>query len=215
MEEDICLTKFVKNTFLLVIMAIMLMAGTVTAFAEDGVENPYIETISGVSVKAAKVAEIVITNPKIAEPTPDDPFGELLLTKRASGTGKLLPGAVFGVYRASDGIKVEEITTGSDGTAILSLEPNNYYCVELKAPTGFILDSTRIPFTIKDGVTVEVDVTNIPVQDEPKPDEAKPTLPVITIPKTGEAFPAMTYALSALCLGVALICGVKLRRKKA
>ena len=156
------------------------------------------------------MAEISITNPKIMEPTPDDPLGELLITKKAAGTGKLLSGAVFGIYRASDGVKVDEITTGSDGTAGLSLAPNDYYCVELKAPTGFILDSTRIPFTIKDGTTVEVDVTNIMVQDGPKP-----TPPVITVPKTGETFPVMNYALAALCLGVAVICGVKLRRKKA
>ena len=164
----------------------------------------------GVIVKVGKVAEIVITNPKIPDPKPDDPSGELLLTKKAAGTGKLLPGAVFGIYRTSDGVKVAEITTGSDGTAVLSLAPNDYYCVELKAPIGFILDSTRIPFTIKGGATVEVDVTNIPVQDE-----AKPTPPVITIPKTGEIFPVMNYVLAAFCLGVAVICGVRLRRKKA
>ena len=168
----------------------------------------------GVTVKAGKVAEIVITNPKITEPTtPDDPSGELLLTKKAAGTGKLLPGAVFGIYRASDGVKVAEITTGSGGTAVLSLAPNSYYCVELKAPTEFILDSTKIPFTIKDGTTVEVEVTNMPVQDEPKPDEPKPAMPVITIPKTGEVFPTMNYALTALCLGISLACGVKLRGK--
>ena len=170
----------------------------------------------GVTVKAGKVAEITITNPKTTEPTtPDDPSGELLLTKKAAGTGKLLPGAVFGIYRASDGVKVAEITTGNGGTAVLSLEPNSYYCVELKAPAGFILDSTRISFTIKDGTTVEVDVTNMPVQDEPKPDEPKPEMPVITIPKTGEDFPTMNYALAMLCLGISLACGVKLRGKKA
>ena len=118
------------------------------------------EAAHGITVKSGKVAEIVITNPKITEPTtPDDPSGELLLTKKAAGAGKLLPGAVFGIYRASDGVKVAEITTGSGGTAVLSLEPNNYYCVELKAPAGFILDSTRIPFTVKNNATVEVDVT--------------------------------------------------------
>lgn len=167
----------------------------------------------GVIVKAGKVTEITITNPQISEPHQDDPAGDMLLIKKAAGTAKRLSGAVFGVYRTSDGVKLTEITTGSDGTATLSLEPGNYYCIELKAPTGFTLDSTKIPFTIKNNETVEVEVTNVPVQDAPKPDEPKPTPPVITIPKTGEAFPVMNYTLAALCMGVALYCGIKLRRR--
>lgn len=167
----------------------------------------------GVIVKAGKVTEITITNPKISEPKQDDPAGDMLLIKKAAGTAKRLSGAVFGIYRASDGVKLTEITTGSDGTAILSLEPGNYYCIELKAPAGFTLDSTKIPFTTKNNETVEVEVTNVPVQDTPKPDEPKSTPPVITIPKTGETFPVMHYALAAFCMGMALFCGIKLRRR--
>ena len=167
----------------------------------------------GVTVKAGKVTEITITNPKIPETKQDDPAGEMFLIKKAAGTAKRLSGAVFGIYRASDGVKLTEVTTGSDGTAALSLEPNNYYCVELKAPAGFTLDNTKIPFTIKNNEIVEVEVTNVPVQDATKPDEPKPTPPVITIPKTGEAFPVMNYTLAAFCMGLALVCGVKLRRR--
>ena len=42
--------KILKNALLFIVMAAMLLSGTVTAYAEDGVENPYIETIRGASV---------------------------------------------------------------------------------------------------------------------------------------------------------------------
>jgi len=44
------LSKFFRNTLLFLLTAVMMLSGTVTAFAEDGIENPYIETIRGASV---------------------------------------------------------------------------------------------------------------------------------------------------------------------
>lgn len=44
------MTKTLKSLLLFMLAAVMLMAGTVTAYAEDGIENPYIETIRGATV---------------------------------------------------------------------------------------------------------------------------------------------------------------------
>jgi uncharacterized surface anchored protein len=59
-----------------------------------------------------------------------------------------LPGVVFGLYRAWDGRKLTELTTGADGTAEYSLIPDDYYLVELSGKTGYTMASGQIPFTI-------------------------------------------------------------------
>lgn len=51
------LTKHLKKLAVFLLAAVMLMAGAVTAYAEDGVENPYIETIRGTSVMGTSPVE--------------------------------------------------------------------------------------------------------------------------------------------------------------
>ena len=111
------------------------------------------------TIKSGETKEITVTNtPKDAD-EPDT--GSLYLVKKAEGTGARLPGAVFGVYKTSGNAKVTEITTDSDGEALYELEPGSYYLRELKAPSGYILESVSIPFTVKVDSTVRVEVTNM------------------------------------------------------
>jgi len=250
------------------------------------------------TIKSGETKEITVTNiPKDAD-EPDT--GSLYLVKKAEGTGARLPGAVFGVYRVSDNRKITEITTDSDGEALCELEPGGFYLRELKAPSGFVLESVSIPFTVKVDSTVRVEVTNMREQANGNvklikrgPDgEAvagavfgvykasdntqvaeitsgadgtalqtlapgayyllektapagytlstdkysftvtsgqtvevravnqrttpvpAPTPGVEEIPKTGEAFPYGTYALAALFMALALLCGVMLYRER-
>ena len=111
------------------------------------------------TIKSGETKEINVTN------TPKDPdapdIGSLYLVKKAEGTGARLPGAVFGVYKTSGNAKVTEITTDSDGEALCDLEPGSYYLRELKAPSGYVLESVSIPFTVKVDSTVRVEVTNM------------------------------------------------------
>lgn len=111
------------------------------------------------TVKTDETTDVTVTN---ALKDPNAPVtGNLYLVKKAEGTGAKLPGAVFGIYRASDNVKIDEITTDSDGVAVCELAPNNYYLRELKAPEGFMLEQAKIPFTIKADTTVRVEVTNM------------------------------------------------------
>ncbi|GHU79376.1 hypothetical protein FACS1894191_2030 [Clostridia bacterium] len=111
------------------------------------------------TVKSGETKEITVTNAPKDTDEPD--AGSLYLVKKAEGTGARLPGAVFGVYRVSDNKKITEITTDSDGEALCEIEPGGYYLRELKAPSGYVLESVSIPFTVKIDSTVRVEVTNM------------------------------------------------------
>jgi len=250
------------------------------------------------TIKSGETKEITVTNTPKDEDEPDT--GSLYLVKKAEGTGARLPGAVFGVYRVSDNRKITEITTDSDGEALCELEPGGFYLRELKAPSGFVLESVSIPFTVKVDSTVRVEVTNMREQangnvklikrgpdgenvsgavfgiykasDNTKVAEITsgadgtalqalapgayyllektapagytlttdkysfaitsgqtvevravnqrtapvpaPTPGIEEIPKTGEAFPYGAYALAALFMALALLCGVMLYRER-
>lgn len=116
---------------------------------------------------------------------------------------------MFGVYRVSDGAKISELTTGTDGKASLILSPGEYYLKELYAPYGYRLETAKIYFTVTVGATVKVEVTNI--RDTAIPDGNTPG-GSITIPKTGMDFPTGSYALAGLLWSVAILCGVMLYR---
>lgn len=180
----------------------------------------------GVVVKADKSADITVKNPKKADPTPTptpttnpDPkpttptvkTGELLILKKAEQTGKGLSGAIFGVYRVSDDKKITELTTNADGKATFSLEAGEYYLKELKAPYGYLLESSKIYFSIEVSKTVTVEVTN--ERDEEIADSDIP-LGNIDIPKTGEDFPIVNYVVGIVLLSISVICGIVLIRRR-
>lgn len=113
----------------------------------------------GFTVKAGETTAVTVLNAR--KDSGATVTGNLYLVKKAEGTGAKLPGAVFGVYRALDNAKIDEITTDSEGVAVCELEPNDYYLRELKAPTGFLPEPARIPFTVKADAAVRVEVTNM------------------------------------------------------
>ena len=61
-----------------------------------------------------------------------------------------LEGAVYGIYRESDNLKVGTITTDKDGNATSGYLPSlgRFYLVEEKPSTGYELDSTKYYFEI-------------------------------------------------------------------
>lgn len=187
------MTKCLKNLAVFLLVTVMLMAGAVTAYAEDGTHT---------------------TTPAESNPTQSDPTGELVLVKKAEQTGNPLAGAVFGVYMVSDDVKVGELTTKTDGKAMLSLAVGDYYLLELKAPYGFLLEDTKIFFSVVNDYTVTVEVTN--QRDETITDPDAP-LGTIEIPKTGEGVPYANFITGALLLAVSAAFGVVLifKRKRA
>jgi len=109
--------------------------------------------------------------PVTPAPDPSDPpapitKGTLTVIKIADGTSEKLAGAVFGIYRVSDDVKVGEITTNSKGEASISLPAAEYYLKELKAPSNFVLSGDKIAVTITAGKNTEITVTNYAVPDD-------------------------------------------------
>ncbi|MDI6679992.1 SpaA isopeptide-forming pilin-related protein [Bacillus wiedmannii] len=98
--------------------------------------------------------------------------GAVELTKKGV-EGKVLEGAEFSIFKA-DGIEViTGLVTGTDGKIrVEGLEYGDYYFQETKAPTGYVLNSTNYPFSIREsgtinangtitsGIVVPVEITN-------------------------------------------------------
>jgi uncharacterized surface anchored protein len=190
-----------------------------------------------VRIAAGAVRELSVTNRALPPPTPEltpqptqrpptppstsapttprPPTAQagIQLTARGEQSGNPMSGAVFGIYRVSDNVKVDDITTNADGRATISLQPGEYYLRQLRAPFGFLLDPARIFVTVMGSATVNVDVTT--QRDMNIPDHE---IGYIYIPQTGEMFPTMNYVAGAVLLAFAAICGagliIKGRRKR-
>lgn len=89
-------------------------------------------------------------------------FGTTMFNKYYS-----LNGAVYGIY-STDGKKVGTITTDSTGKGTLqNLKLGNYYAVEEKAPAGYILNTTKLPFELKyAGQNVQVTNSDVHATDD-------------------------------------------------
>ncbi|MGE7869315.1 SpaA isopeptide-forming pilin-related protein [Bacillus paramycoides] len=85
--------------------------------------------------------------------------GAVELTKTGA-EDKALAGAEFSIFKA-DGTAVKTgLTTGTDGKIRAEgLEYGDYYFQETKAPIGYVLDSTKYPFSIKESGTINADGT--------------------------------------------------------
>lgn len=168
-------------------------------------------------ITADKTTKVTVKNEKVPE---DEKAGTLRIVKSAAGTGARLSGASFAVYMADGNKKVADLITGADGVAELELPVGGYYLKEQRAPEGFKLETARILFTITADTKTNVEVTN-EKEGAPKPTPTTPQnpgtpndTPQVTIPKTGETFPTLQYALAALLLAVSTLCGAALYRKR-
>ncbi|MBS4930440.1 MAG: LPXTG cell wall anchor domain-containing protein, partial [Clostridiales bacterium] len=90
--------------------------------------------------------------------------GILRIVKKDSKKGTLLSGAKFGIYNEREE-RVAVGVTNENGVLTISLEKGRYYLKELKAPNGYLLNSTKYPFEIsKNGEQIEVEVLNEKVE---------------------------------------------------
>lgn len=169
-------------------------------------------------ITADKTTKVTVKNEKEPE---EEKTGALRLVKSAAGTGARLSGASFAVYAADGNKKLADLITGADGVAELDLPAGSYYLKERRAPEGFKLETARILFTITADTKTNVEVTN-EKEGAPAPSTPAPSTPgnpgtpgdtpQVTIPKTGEAFPILQYALAALLLAASALCGAALLR---
>ncbi|MCH4010010.1 SpaA isopeptide-forming pilin-related protein [Companilactobacillus sp.] len=92
--------------------------------------------------------------------------GGVYLKVTSSKDSSALANAVYNLQNSSGTAIQNKLTTNSDGQiAVNNLTPGQYSFVETKAPTGYTLNATTIPFTIVSGQTspVQVSTTNTPV----------------------------------------------------
>ncbi|AVK63489.1 hypothetical protein C5Z26_04950 [Lactobacillus sp. CBA3606] len=119
--------------------------------------------------------------------------GSVILTKQAATTGVAIAGAAYDL-RASDGTVIASgIQTNANGEVTVDdLVPGTYSFVETKAPTGYELNQTPVPFEITAGeLSTPVRVTQKDVQ--------MPTTGAVILTKTdaasGQKLAGATYDL--------------------
>ena len=163
-------------------------------------------------IKTGETREITLSNKRLKpESTDASTTGTVKLIKKAEGSGRPLSGAVFEVFSLADNKNAGEIISGTNGTAVISLPAGDYYLLEKAAPAGYKLESARILFRIRAGVTVKVEVTNMKEDASQPVQPSKPNPPTgtsdISIPKTGEEFPMLNVTLAGLLFALAGVCG--------
>lgn len=142
-------------------------AGTTVIITEVTAPNGYVNKgeIKTVTIKPNETVSVVLNN--------KEQLGTVTLEKTGKDFGTTMPnqyysleGTVYGIHK-EDGTKVSTMTTGKDGkTTSAPLKLGKYYVVEEKAPTGYLLDTTKIPFELTyAGQTVELTSTSIRHQD--------------------------------------------------
>ena len=125
-----------------------------------------LESVPGYTIDPASQSQTVTINPNDTQTLRfyNDAVGgvELIKVSSADKTERL-PNTTFEIRRVSDDALVDTVTTGASGSVFVSLEDDNYYAVETESAEGFRLDSTPHHFTVKDGETTKLTVTNAPI----------------------------------------------------
>jgi len=120
------------------------------------------KTISGYTIDEATRSQTVVVN---ADDTQTLTFyntpvsGVEIIKINEDNRSERIPNTTFEIRRMDDGL-VDTITTNKNGRAYLSLEKGDYYAVEVRAGEGFKLDATPHYFSVKDGKTTTVTLTN-------------------------------------------------------
>ena len=94
----------------------------------------------------------------------NDPVGGVELIKvNAAKPSERIPNTTFEIRRAGDDALVDTVTTGTNGRVYVPLASGSYYAEETDCPSRFKLDSTPHYFTVEDGKTSKLTVTNEPL----------------------------------------------------
>ncbi|OJG25915.1 hypothetical protein RU98_GL000792 [Enterococcus caccae] len=94
----------------------------------------------------------------------EKPLGSVELTKLDSVTKQVLAGAEFRIEQEDGSIIETELVTDAKGKILLENFPlGNYQFVETKAPLGYELDNTPVPFELTDTTIVRVTKENTPL----------------------------------------------------
>ncbi|WP_287826962.1 SpaA isopeptide-forming pilin-related protein [Oscillibacter sp.] len=132
-----------------------LKAGTVITAKETKTVDGFVldSTPKSIEIKEGEGQTLTFYN---------TPVGGLELIKVSeSDKSQRIKGVTFEI-RKMDGGLVDTITTGDNGRVFLPMDAGDYYAVEIEAAEGFKIDSTPHYFTVQDGKTTTLTVTNAP-----------------------------------------------------
>ena len=121
-----------------------------------------IETLPGYVIDPNTKRQTVQVNPNDTQTITFEnvPAGGLELIKvNEADKSQRIPNVKFEI-RKMDGALVETVTTDSTGRVHVDLDAGDYYAVEIEAAKGFKVDETPQYFSIKDGETTTLTVTN-------------------------------------------------------
>lgn len=125
-----------------------------------------LESVEGYTIDPDTQSQTVTINPNDTQTLRfyNNAVGGLDLVKvSAADKSERLSGVSFEIRRISDDALIDTVTTGEDGRVYLPLEDGDYYALETESAEGFQLDSTPHYFTVKNGETTKLTVTNAPI----------------------------------------------------
>ena len=121
-----------------------------------------VATIDGYTIDEAIRSQTVVVNTDDTQTLYfyNAPAGGLELIKvNEANQSERIPNVTFEIRRMDGGL-VKTVTTDTNGRVHVPLDAGDYYAVEIKAGTGFKIDSTPHYFTVRDGETTTLTVTN-------------------------------------------------------
>ena len=125
-----------------------------------------LESVEGYSIDPDSQSQTVTINPNDTQTLRfyNNAVGGLDLVKvSAADKSERLSGVSFEIRRVSDDALIDAVTTGEDGRVYLPLEDGDYYALETESAEGFQLDTAPHYFTVKNGETTKLTVTNAPI----------------------------------------------------
>ena len=130
-----------------------LKPGTVITAKETKALEGYVldGTPKSIEIKSGEVQTLTFYNASVGGL-------ELIKVNEADKTQRI-PNTTFEI-RKMDGGLVDTVTTGDNGRVHVNLDAGNYYAVEIEAAKGFQVDNTPHYFTVEDGKTATLTVTN-------------------------------------------------------
>lgn len=96
-------------------------------------------------------------------PKVETPKGEIDICKTDVSTGAVLPNATFKIYASDKSTVVVSGTTDETGLVRFKLPAGDYFYQEFSAPSGFEVDNTLFPFSIREnGQILKCQMTDVP-----------------------------------------------------
>ena len=176
-----------KSSIMFVLMAVMVMAAAVTAYAyTDGTDNDYyFEYVNDIHENGYEQPTEppiqdeppIFNEPPIQDEPPiqEPPLGSLVIIN-STHDGRLLHGAVFAVYRVGDTTRLAEVATDTTGrTMEIPLPQGNYNIVIVLPAHNHAPIANMIGTTITAGQRQEITIFSLPLES-PTPEPPPPTI---------------------------------------